>query len=162
MSLLHPKAEETASRYLGDDHIKDALGSGIDGIVYSTSSGTAIKVHCEKIRYHKELATYQRLSEERIESVGRFAIPTLINWDDDLLVLEMTIVSPPFILDFANSALDVPPDFPPEVWQEWFSQREEEFGRDWPEAHGIYDTLRNRWGIYHLDLSPRNFNFGAR
>jgi len=31
--------------------------------------------------------------------------------------LQLTIVAPPFVLDFAGARLDVPPDFPDEVWE---------------------------------------------
>src|SRR4051812_11316294 len=46
-----------------------------------------------------------------VTKVHRFAVPKLISWDDDLLIVEIQVVSPPFILDFGKAYLDHPPDF---------------------------------------------------
>jgi len=40
-----------------------------------------------------------------------------VRFADDLLAIEMTIVTPPFILDFAGAYLDPAPDFPLKFWR---------------------------------------------
>jgi len=51
MSILHPEADKIAACYLAPDRIKSAIGSGIDGIVYSTTRSSAIKIHCNPDGY---------------------------------------------------------------------------------------------------------------
>ena len=145
---------------MAPDAIDATLGAGIDGIVYSTSRATAVKVHGQLTGFEKELAVYQRLAQHKVTHVEGFAVPELLGYDPGWRVIEMSIVRPPYILDFASSFVDAVPDFPPEHWEHWQQQRAGEFGDDWPTALRLYATLRRRWGIYHLDLSPRNVNFG--
>jgi hypothetical protein len=159
MSILHPQADRIAARYLTPDRIKSAIGSGIDGIVYSTTRSSAVKVHCNPDGYGRELAVYRRLQEHEVFQINGLRVPVLRGSDDASLVIEMTIVDPPWVLDFAKSTLDVPPDFPPEVWDLWWEKIREEFGDDWPEAEALYHDFKKRYGIYHLDLSPRNIHF---
>ena len=75
---------------------------------------------------------YLRLQENGIARILEFKIPKLWHWDDELWVLEMEIVSPPFVLDFAGAYLDRPPDFPDEVMEEWWKAKKEQFGERWP------------------------------
>jgi hypothetical protein len=87
-----------------------------------------------------------------------FHVPQLIRYDDELRVIEMTIVTPPFVLDFAGAQLDFPPDFPEEVWEEWEAEKMEQFGSRWPEARAVLDALEE-FDIYVSDVSPRNITF---
>lgn len=80
--------------------------------------------------------------------------------DDTNMVIEMSIVHPPWVLDFAQSTLDEPPDFPPEVWEDWWDGVREAFEENWPKAEALYLTFKRQYGVYHLDLKPRNVNFG--
>ena len=43
-----------------------------------------------------------RVRDVGLTDVAGFAIPTLIDHDDELLALEMQIVFPPFVVDFAS------------------------------------------------------------
>jgi len=160
MSILHPEADKIAAHYLAPDRIKSAIGSGIDGIVYSTTRSSAVKVHCNREGYQKEPAVYQRLQENRVIQINGLWIPVLRGSDDTALIIEMSIVYPPWVLDFANSTLDESPDFPPEVWDLQWKKLQEEFGDDWPDAEALYYTFKKRYGIHHLDLSPRKVHFG--
>lgn len=54
-----------------------------------------------------------------------------MNIDDERQIIEMTVVSRPYLLDFAGAYLDRPPDYPPEVMDEWRSEKAEQFGGDW-------------------------------
>ena len=87
-----------------------------------------------------------------------FHVPQLLRSDDELLALEMTIVPPPFVLDFAGAWLDFPPQFPDEVWQERAEKWAGEFGSDWPQAQAILAELEE-FGIHMLDPSPSNIRF---
>ena len=90
--------------------------------------------------------------------VGGFAVPQMIGHDDELFAVEMTIVEPPFLLDFAGAYLDWPPDFPEEVWAERLAKWSSEFGTDWAKAQSILDELEDM-GIHMLDPSPSNIRF---
>ena len=71
-------------------------------------------------------------------------------------MIEMGIVKPPFLLDFAGAYLDRPPDFPPEVIEEWREQKVEQFGDRWPEVEAVLEFLRTRLGIHLTDIHPGN------
>src|SRR4051812_48096658 len=110
--LPREKAEATARRYIGINELLKPLGSGAEGFVFPTPSATAIKVFTYREKFDRELAAYQRLREHDVFDVLGFAVPRLTRGDSDLLVIEMTLVKPPFLLDFAQSTLDEPHDFP--------------------------------------------------
>jgi len=143
--------------------IGERLGFGIHGIVIvlnceSKAAATALKVLASAEPYRRERDTYQRLSEARVTKVRGFHEPQLLQWDDDLFALEITVVTPPFALDFAGAWLDFPPDFPEEAWEDWNRKNEEQFGEDWPEAQAILAEFEEL-GIYMLDPTPSNFRF---
>ena len=62
--------------------------------------------------------------------VAGFAVPQLIHHDDRLWVVEMGIVSPPFVLDFAGAYLDRRPDYPDDVMEEWQAEKLEQIGEE--------------------------------
>ena len=82
------------------------LGAGKDGTVYATSRGTAVKVHARIESYTRERDVYLRLRSHRIRKAWMFNVPRLKSYDDEGLILEMSIVTPPYLLDFAADALD--------------------------------------------------------
>ena len=143
--------------------IRERLGFGIHGVVVvleseSNAAVTALKVLASAEPFRRERDAYRRLREAGITKVRGFHVPQLFHWDDDLLALEMTVVTPPFVLDFAGSYLDFPPSFPNEAWEDWKRKNEEQFGEDWPEAQAILGNLEG-YGIYLLDPSPSNLRF---
>ena len=75
---------------------------------------------------------------------------------DDLLAIEMTIVTPPFILDFAGAYLDPAPEFSAEVWTQWTSEKQEQFGSEWERIVRLLGELK-RLAIHVLDPTPTNF-----
>jgi len=80
--------------------------------------------------------------------------------DEALLAVEMTIVQPPFVLDFASAYLDeAAPEFPEDVMEEWLASKKEEFGSNWARAAGVLAALR-RLGIHMTDVHPGNIKFG--
>jgi hypothetical protein len=110
------------------------------------------------LAYERERDAYTRLSEHKVEQLDRFEVPQLLDWDDELLVLEMTIVQPPFLLDFGGAYLDGPPEFSDEVWEAWYEQKSEQFGRNWAKVQDLLAILKG-YGVYLTDIHPRNINF---
>jgi hypothetical protein len=98
------------------------------------------------------------LKEARITRILGFHVPQLLRSDDERLALEMTVVMPPFVLDFAGAYLDFPPRFFDDVWDEWRAKNEEQFGADWPMAQAVLAELEDH-GIHMLDPSPSNIRF---
>jgi hypothetical protein len=87
------------------------LGLGTDGCVWRTSRQSAVKIFERQSNYVRERDCYRLLKSLSVSEIEGFSIPRLIDSDDELLVVEMDIVSPPFLLDFAKAYLDGPPDF---------------------------------------------------
>src|SRR5690606_26128092 len=108
--------------------IERQLGAGFDGLVLSTTQRSAIKVFRHGSLYLNELAVYQRLQDLGVDDVEGFAVPGLLAHHNDLLIIEMETVKPPFVVDFAGAYLDTKPPFPDEIWEEWESDRAELFG----------------------------------
>ena len=84
--------------------------------------------------------------------------PELLRCDDERWVLEMTVVTRPYVLDFAGAYLDKPPDYPDEALTEWRADKREQFGQRWADAERILWSLE-RYGIYLVDVSPSNVAF---
>jgi len=139
------------------------LGSGMHGHVFragpSAAAGeVALKVHLRREPFALELETYLRLRESKVEVVRGFNVPQLLDYDSDLLVLELTVVQQPFVLDFAEVRLDFPMEFPDDVWTHWREEKQEQFGERWTVVErvlGEFEAL----DIYLLDVSPRNIAF---
>ncbi|QDT70269.1 hypothetical protein MalM25_32150 [Planctomycetes bacterium MalM25] len=146
----------------GTGLLKEAkLGHGTDGAVWATAHGTAVKAFELATTYSRELAAYQRLAELRLRRLHGHYIPHLLNFDDELLVIEMTIVRPPFLLDFGKAYVDRPPPY----WDdsqlvanaraEWA----ELFGERWPDVAALLGALQET-GVYYVDPRPGNIHFG--
>ena len=138
--------------------ISGGLGAGFDGSVFVTSRHSAIKVFRFDRLYQRERDVYQRLQQNDVTIVMGFQVPQLLNFDDELLVVEMTIVKPPFVLDFAGAYLDQRPDYPEEVLEEWRAEKAEQFGDGWPIVRLIMSTFAGL-GIYLADVKPGNIEF---
>jgi hypothetical protein len=141
-------------------HIAGRLGFGIHGIVFAIKGNAhpglaALKIHNAEEPYLREKQVYGRLKEAGIIEILAFRVPQLIAFDDELRALEMTVVKPPFVLDFAGAYLDSAPEFSDEIWEEWTRRSEEQFGADWPVARRILGELEDL-GIHMHDPSPRN------
>ena len=156
---------EKADAYVArrDCHLAGRLGFGIHGIVHAIESNAypglaALKIHYAEEPFLREKQAYERLKEAGIIEIRSFRVPQIIDFDDELLALQMTVVKPPWVLDFAGAWLDFPPEFPEEVWEDWIRKNEEQFGADWPVAQMILDDLRDL-GIHMLDPSPSNIRF---
>ena len=56
------------------------------------------------------------------------SVPEMIEFDDHLWAIDMSIVDRPFVFDFAGAFLDQAPDFPDEVMADWHAEKKEQFG----------------------------------
>lgn len=156
MNSHHPNADAIACQYIGTAAPPKPLGWGVDGVVYlSPSNTTAVKIHSQSEGFAKELAVYRRLLQHNVVSFQGFAVPKLVGHDQSLRVIEMSIVSPPFLLDFAAATLDFAPDFP-EGTDEWWARVRDDFADDFAVAESVYWGLVQQYGIYYWDLKPRN------
>jgi hypothetical protein len=140
---------------------KDMLGYGSDGSVWRSSRFTAIKACYELRRYNLELECYLRLREEGIGQIGLFDIPFLEDYDDELLVIEISIVQPPYLLDFGKVYLDHPPThlYDEQLMANAHVEWEERFGKRWSKVHHAMKMLE-KLGIYYYDPRPGNVCFG--
>lgn len=139
------------------------LGIGTQGSVFafrnlSHSERFAVKFHERERAYYQELDVYLRLRELQIDSIRGHVVPQLLHYDDELLAIEMTIVSPPFCLDFGGAYLDRPPEYSPEVWADWREMKSEAFENNWPKVESILAEFRS-YGIYIADVNPGNIRF---
>lgn len=139
--------------------LEKQLGFGKDGIVWSTNRASALKVHDRRHTYEQERAAYQRLREHGVEHVCGHAVPRVIEFDDELMAIEMSVVRPPFLLDFSSARLDEDPEFPAEVLDEWRAEKQEQFEDRWSAVEAVLYELRDRFGIYLLDVHPGNIAF---
>jgi hypothetical protein len=143
--------------------LRESLGAGIHGNVlaaeYQTQGGrSAIKGHGRPEAYRRERDVYLRLREHDLTAIRGCHVPALIDYDDDLWCIEMTVVSRPFVLDFAGAWLDEPPDFSDEVLADWRAEKQDQFGPRWPEVQAILGALE-AYGIFMLDVNPGNVSF---
>ena len=158
--LIQRASQYAVSRNL---QLAERLGFGIHGIVYSAENKvvhgkTAIKVLRESEFFERELEAYYRLREDRVEKVLGFHVPALVDYDDELCAIEMTLVTRPFVLDFAGAYLDHMPEFSQEIWDDWDQQKRDQFGARWPMVENVLAELR-RFDIYMVDVSPSNISF---
>jgi hypothetical protein len=140
------------------------LGAGVHGNVFVVESQTekqisAIKTHESPQYYRAERDVYLRLRENEVTDIRGCAVPEMLSYDDELGVIEMTVVTRPFVLDFAGAYLDEPPDFSEEVMADWRAEKEEQFGSRWPEVQAILRFLEGH-GIFMADVNPGNISFG--
>lgn len=143
--------------------IKSRLGTGTQGSVFeaknlSQRSSFAIKFHNRQVAYVRELDVFFRLQDLGIDEVRGHRVPILLHHDDELLAIEMTIVSPPFCLDFGGAYLDRPPDYSPEVWRDWREQKSEDFEENWEAVLEILAEFES-FGVYIADVNPGNIRF---
>jgi hypothetical protein len=143
--------------------LAERLGYGIHGTIFAAENNTkagntAIKALNSIEFYLRERNAYQRLRAAGITNIAGFNVPQLIHFDDERLIVEMTIVVRPFLLDFAGAYLDAPPAFPEQIWDEWETQKREQFENQWPIVQTALAALEDL-DIYMVDVSPTNISF---
>lgn len=159
--ILTQNARRYASRH--GLRLAERLGFGIHGIVHVVEDNfkpgkAAIKVHRAAEPYLRERQVYERLREAGISGILGFHVPQLIRCDEDLRVIEMTIVTRPFVLDFAGAYLNEPPEFSDEIWAHWEAEKRDQFDERWPVVQAVLGTLEEL-DIHMVDVSPSNIAF---
>ncbi|MFO1475234.1 MAG: hypothetical protein U1F98_01120 [Verrucomicrobiota bacterium] len=144
-------------------HLAERLGFGIHGIIFVAEHNvkvgrTAIKAHRYDEPYARERDTYLRLQRVGVSEILGFHVPQLIRADDALRVIDMSVVTRPFVLDFAGAYLDFPPDFSEDKWAEWEAEKQEQFGKRWPAVQAVLGELE-ALDIHMVDVSPSNIGF---
>jgi hypothetical protein len=162
--IIDPAVEARGRRYGELEGIQinfeSPLGSGTDGAVWMSDRNTAVKALYRQKNYSHELECYQRFARAGVTNLAGFNVPKLVGHSDELMIVELGIVKPPFILDFAKVCLDNPPDFDPEVLEEADRENEERFGEQyWSRVRVLLWVLRSRYGIYYQDPKPGNIMF---
>lgn len=128
--------------------------------MWRTDRDTALKVLTDRHKFEREAAVYGRLREKGVMEVRGHRVPQQEGADAELLTLELTIVRPPFVLDFASAYLDSSaPEFPPDVMAEWVQEKREEFGADWASTLSVLAGLR-QIGVHMTDVHPGNIRRG--
>jgi hypothetical protein len=127
------------------------FGSGMYGTVFARSLEdqgikTALKIHENALPFARERDAYVRLQSFEIRMIEGHHVPQLVNFDDELLAIEMSVVARPFELDFGDAYLDRLPDYGEEIMAEWSAEKEEQFGENWPAALRVLKGLRH-YGI---------------
>jgi hypothetical protein len=143
--------------------IAERLGFGIHGMVYvaknkSKMGKTAIKAHSSVEPFLRECRAYDRLRDAGCNKLLGFNVPELVGIDEELFILEMTIVIRPFVLDFAGAYLDAPPHFSDEIWADWEAQKRDQFEDRWPTVQNVLSALEEL-DIYMIDVTPNNIAF---
>jgi hypothetical protein len=163
---VHDELVGRANKYaqLHDLVLGTKLGSGVHGSVFVAKSQhektaaraqSAIKVHRQEPDYCRERDAYLRLKALGVEEIHACHVPKLVRYDDELLVIEMSVVAQPFVLDFAGAFLDRAPDFSDEVMAEWRAEKLEQFGSQWPKVEAILRVLES-YGVFLVDVTPNN------
>ncbi len=160
------KGKEYCQRRQSELKADQTLGFGVHGTVFACArhgfpARTAVKVHDRSEPYYRERDAYLRLRDRHIESIQGHNVPQLIDYDDELWVVEMTIVVRPFVLGFGMAYLDHPRAFEAELLVQWRREKEEQFEENWPKAASILAELR-RYGIHVADVNPGDIGFLER
>jgi hypothetical protein len=96
------------------------------------------------------------LSDENVTQIGIFDIPQFVECDDELRIVEIAIVSPPYLLDFGKAYVDRPSPYTAEQLDENLSLCRELFERnDWDMVEQAISAL-STIGIIYLDIKPAN------
>lgn len=161
MSNLRHELLPLAEQYCQENGIEilELLGDGNDEAVWSTNRKTALKIVERDDSYEREKFCYFRLVACGLTEIQGFAIPKLVNHDDTRNAIEMEIVFPPSIFDFAKSYVDHPPDFSEEALADWERETRELFeDGQWPTVVQILSHLK-AIGIHYFDARPWNIRF---
>lgn len=150
---------EYAKRHQLKFNIKGQLGEGTDGAVWATSNNSVIKVIEREKTFETEFRCYERLMSHRVKEIDGLAVPALIECNRNLRIIEMTLVLPPYLLDFGKAYIDEPAPYTLEQLQEWRKQWGQFFPKgDIPRVYKVLRILKS-YGIDYVDPKPWNIRF---
>lgn len=158
-----PNLEGAAREYINRQRrqftIKEQLGAGTDGSVWATTNNSAVKAVEREKNYTIELRCYQRLMEHGVKDIDGLTVPQLLGFSATLRVIEMTLVHPPFLLDFGKAYLDEPSPYTQEQLAEWRRSWHQFFPKgDIQRVNKVLRLLRGH-GIEYVDPKPWNIRF---
>jgi hypothetical protein len=142
-------------------HREEPFGYGMDGTIWRNSRHSVIKTFEKERNFYDELECYRRFEAAGIEEISGFAIPELLDVDEELKVLEIKLVQPPFLLDFGKVYLDMPPPYweDEKIMSHWHAEGRENFGKRWATVLSLIRQLES-YGIWYIDPKPGNVMFG--
>lgn len=146
------------------------LGSGTDGSVWlaigrvtigetTVTEASAVKAFYRLNNFGRELGSYERLAEFQVENIRGLRVPRLMGHDEVLMVVQLSIIEPPRLLDFGKAYLNTAPDYSAEVLADAEEMGRELFEDRWPEVQKVVAELADL-GIYYYDTRPSNIDFG--
>jgi hypothetical protein len=137
------------------------LGYGSDGSVWLSSRKTAVKAIYREKNFLQELECYRRLKDSGAWEVGMFDVPFLEDFDEELRAIEISVVQPPYLLDFGKVYLDHPPThlYDEQMMANAHAEWQERFGDRWSKVRHAMRMLEKH-GIYYFDPRPGNICFG--
>ena len=145
-----------------DQTIVEMAGAGVHGVLFTTTRRRHLKIFVDAAPFERELECYQRLEAAGVGEVHGHAIPGLMGHDADLLLLDLSTVARPFVLDFAGVELDTPLEerWPAATLAGQMKRWESNFSADqWPTVLRIWRELGETHGIWSTDLHLGNFGF---
>jgi hypothetical protein len=154
-------AEQAVQRYVTAEGISvvECIGQGIDGTVWQSTRQSAIKSCYRHDAYERERDCYRRQFEHGVRTLAGFDVPELMNYRNDLQIIEMTIVFPPCILDFGKAYVDSQPEYSAEALAEAEEAEWELFTQEqWKQGRLVRAALL-RYGIHYFDARPSNVMF---
>jgi hypothetical protein len=114
-------------------------------------------LNAETLMFANETRIYDSRNA-RSSIIQGLAVPILVNFDDTKQIVEMTVVFPPCILDFAKAYVDRSPDFSAKVLRDWREETADLFDSDWESVQYLLEELQ-RLGIFYFDAKPGNIRF---
>ena len=141
-------------------HREGPFGYGMDGTIWRTSRHSVVKSFEREKNFLDELECYQRFAAAGVDAIAGFAVPELLDFDCALMVIEIKIVRPPFLLDFGKVYIDAPPPYwdDAEIMGHWHEEGRENFGDRWKNVLSLIRQLEGH-GIYYVDPKPGNIMF---
>ena len=127
-------------------------------MVFKGSNQSAIKVHNERAGFDRELAAYGRLQHFKVTEIAGLAVPSLMGFESELKIIEISIVSPPYLLDFGGAHLDEAPShiIDSDAKQRWMEERLEKFAESTPLVNRALAELERKYGVFLTDIHPGN------
>ncbi len=156
-----PAAGTRAELFAADRSLRlvTRIGHGNDGTVWQSDRQSAVKAFHREDGYVRERDCYRRLFDRSIHELVGFRLPELLDYDDPLLVIEISLVFPPCVIDFGKAYVDSPPDYSPEALAEAEEAERELFtDEEWKQVRLVRAALLN-YGIHYFDARPSNIMF---
>jgi hypothetical protein len=158
--MANPELQRRASLYAKAAGIAidpRPFDGGEDGSVWHTNNHSVVKSFERHNNYLHELECYKRLQAAEVGKkvkIRDFNVPELIGHNDQLWVIEMGVVFPPYILDFGKAYLS-DPRWPAHILADWNDKMAWWWEGDVIRVKQALFALR-AFGIWYYDAKPGN------